>query len=305
MYWEKLGKVYQPDGQLWWAKSHAMVPLPVLINSEILRVYVSCCDKNGISRVGFVDLNPENPKTIINVAGTPLIDIGENGCFDDNGVVGSSIVLNSNGSKFLYYVGFELCKKIKYRLFTGLAISMQDTDKFTKYMKTPVLDRSDKELFFRCGTYTINDDGVFKMWYVAGSQWEDIAGSAKPVYVIKYLESKDGIKWASEGVTCIETKDDEHGFGRPEVIKENGIYKMTYSIRKRFISSYRLGYAESKDGLVWDRKDDEIGIDVSESGWDSEMICFASTIKINANHYMFYNGNNYGETGFGLAVLKG
>ena len=27
------------------------------------------------------------------------------------------------------------------------------------------------------------------------------------------------------------------------------------------------------DGLKWDRKEDS-GIDVSESGWDSEMICY-------------------------------
>jgi hypothetical protein len=75
---------------------------------------------------------------------------------------------------------------------------------------------------------------------------------------------------------------------------------MWYSIRTRS-KGYRLGYAESADGRSWTRKDDEAGLDVSESGWDSEMICFACVQPTPYGTYMFYNGNNYGETGFGVA----
>ena len=44
---------------------------------------------------------------------------------------------------------------------------------------------------------------------------------------------------------------------------------MWYSYRG---DAYRIGYAESVDGLEWERKDEEAGIDVSADGWDSEMI---------------------------------
>jgi hypothetical protein len=67
---------------------------------------------------------------------------------------------------------------------------------------------------------------------------------------------------------------------------------------------YRLRYAESTDGLNWTRKDDEIGIDVSESGWDFEMISYPSVVKYKNKVYLFYNGNNLGETGFGYAELE-
>ena len=63
--------------------------------------------------------------------------------------------------------------------------------------------------------------------------------------------------------------EDEFGFGRPFIIKENNLFKMWYSIRT-ISKGYRLGYAESVDGLSWDRKDDQVGIDVSSSGWDSK-----------------------------------
>jgi hypothetical protein len=66
--------------------------------------------------------------------------------------------------------------------------------------------------------------------------------------------------------------------------------------------SFRIGYAESKDGIIWERKDDEAGIDVSDSGWDSEMIEYAFVFKHKGKKYMLYNGNSFGRDGFGLAT---
>ena len=68
--------------------------------------------------------------------------------------------------------------------------------------------------------------------------------------------------------------------------------------------NYRLGYAESVDGKEWERRDDLVGITVSESGWDSEMICFASIIKHKGYAYMLYNGNTYSVDGVGWAVAE-
>ena len=67
---------------------------------------------------------------------------------------------------------------------------------------------------------------------------------------------------------------------------------------------YRLGYAESKDGINWIRQDDKINLDVSNSGFDSNMICYSAVIKIKNNLIMFYNGNDFGKTGVGYAVLN-
>ena len=67
-------------------------------------------------------------------------------------------------------------------------------------------------------------------------------------------------------------------------------------------SAYRLGYAESLDGIQWERRDELVGVDVSPSGFDNEMIEYAAVVKHNGRHFMFYNGNNYGFDGIGLAV---
>ena len=41
----------------------------------------------------------------------------------------------------------------------------------------------------------------------------------------------------------------------------------------------------------------------SGCGWDSTMICYAHQFRHDGKLYALYNGNNYGETGIGLAVL--
>ena len=190
------------------------------------------------------------------------------------------------GGKYLYYVGFELGTKIRYRLLTGLSISTDGGYSFQRLKKTPILERSDKELFFRCGPFALIDQSKVKLWYVAGSNWVTIDGINKPVYTIKYLESEDGLAWENEGKICIEiSRKEEYGFGRPYIIKESAFYRMFYSIRLKH-KDYRLGYAESADGIHWIRKDSEIGIDVSKDGWDSKMICYSAVLKVKDKIYM-------------------
>jgi hypothetical protein len=84
-------------------------------------------------------------------------------------------------------------------------------------------------------------------------------------------------------------------------MKEQGLYRAWYSIRSLNLP-YRIGYAESVDGVSWTRKDREVGIQRSESGWDSQMICYPCVLHVKGQPYMFYNGNRHGQTGFGYAV---
>jgi hypothetical protein len=304
MKWKKKGLIYVPIGDVPWAKKSAMIPTPDLISNQIVRLYITCCDENGIGRVGYVDVDADNPSKIVKIAEEPVLDVGVPGTFDENGVLQCSIVNRSDEEKYLYYVGFELGTKIRYRLLSGLAVSRNGGESFQRIIITPILERSDSELYFRCGPFVMQDEDRFKLWYVAGSSWIEIDGKMMPVYTINYLESSDGICWGDKGKVCIDiASEDEHGFGRPYVIKEDGFYRMFFSIRKKH-KGYRLGYAESVDGIAWIRKDDEVGIDVSEEGWDSEMICYSAIVKYNEKVYMFYNGNEFGKTGFGYAELE-
>jgi predicted GH43/DUF377 family glycosyl hydrolase len=303
MIWKKLGLVYVANGKQDWAVSHASIPTTMMLDESQIRIYVAFSDQNKVGRVGFVDIAASNPLHILKVSEKPVLDIGEPGTFDDNGVTPISILKYAD-KLYLYYVGWQLGVKVRYFLLMGLAISEDNGNTFKSYSRVPILERSNNELFVRTAAHVHLDNDKWRMWYIAGDKWIDINNKKVPTYNMRYLESTDGVNWGKSGTVCLDiANEDEYGFGRPFVIRENGIYRMWYSIRT-ISKGYRLGYAESTNGLNWIRKDKQVGIDISENGWDSQMICYSCIQKTKYGTYMFYNGNNYGETGFGVAVLQ-
>ena len=306
MQWEKLGVIWSPPGNMAWARKYATCPTPLWRKDGSLRLYIQCRDDLNVGRVGYVDVDPDNPLRIISVSEEPVLDRGVSGAFDDNGVFQTSVVRVPDGRIFMYYVGFELCHQIRYRLLTGLAISQDDGCSFERVANTPILERSSSELHIRCGPCVLppEGNGNFRMWYVAGSEWEEIDGKSMPLYDLRYIESPDGIVWPREGQVIMNINhNNEHGFGRPWIVPSANGYRMFYSIRGRMPRAYYLGYAESKDGLQWARKDDLMNLDAAETGWDSESIEYSAVVSYNGQTYCFYNGNDFGVTGFGVARL--
>lgn len=301
-----MGLVYGPDGSLPWAQSHAMLPTPVRLSSDVVRVFITCCDAGGVGRLGYVDICAQDPMKVLGMSHVPLLDVGRAGTFDENGVVACSVVQLADGRMLMYYAGFELGTRIRYRLLTGLAVSTDKGESFVRHSETPILERSSDELYFRCGPYCIHDAGRFRLWYIGGSAWENIDGKNMPNYDIRYLESEDGIHWPSRGCVQMKITDpDEHGFGRPYILKKaDGSYQMFYSIRRRSLGAYRLGYATSSDGQNWERLDKQLNLDVSPSGFDSDAIMYAAPFEIGGQTYLFYNGNDFGSQGFAVARLE-
>ena len=302
MKWQKQGLIYAPSGNLWWAKSYAMLPTVDVLNGRTLRVYFAALDENRFGRIGYVDLDAENPSKILAETVEPILDLGELGTFDDSGV-NPSCVLDVHGKKFLYYIGWQRAERVPYMLFAGLAIENENSN-FSKYSRVPILDRTAAEPFLRSATTIIQENENFRAWYVSAFDWIEVKSVKYPRYVIKYATSQNGKVWQSYDYTCINFKNqDEFGFGRPWVIKDGSKYLMWYSIRSKS-HPYCIGYAESEDGIEWVRKDEQVGINRGENGWDSEMICYPCVINVGKRRYMFYNGNQHGLTGFGYAVLE-
>lgn len=304
MNWEKKGLIYCPNNEQAWMNQYAMLPTPLMVDN-VLRVFIGFCDKDNVGRIGYVDVNPDNPKDVIKVSQTPVLDIGRKGCFDDNGVVPISILIKEN-EVFLYYIGFQLGVNIPYYMFGGLAISNDGGKSFNRYSESPILDRMKDEVFARCGINVIYDNGIFKMWYIGSSKegWTVSSGKLRPLYIMKYTESNDGIHWHNDSVTCMEYKNkDEHGFGRPYVWKDQKKYRMYYSIRT-YSRGYYIGYAESDDGIRWNRMDEMAGIELSKNGWDDTNMSYPFLYRYGNKTYLFYNGNGCGKSGFGYAERK-
>jgi hypothetical protein len=307
MQWNKKGLICSSESfNLPWYKLNTMVPVPHLMDAGRLRIFVGMCDEQNISRIGYVDVNPDNPSEILGYSQQPVIDIGEAGSFDDNGVVTASL-LQHQGALYMYYSGYQTCVKVPYLIFTGVAVSYDNGETFTKLSRrVPMMDRIEGESGTRCVPFVIFDKNEFRMWYTAdaGSGWVDGPKKKLPLYDLKHARSHSPVEWPrTPGELSVGfASQDEHGIAKCTLWQEDGLYKIIYSIRSHS-KGYRLGYGESKDGVHFTRKDEQIGIDVSESGWDSEMIAFAERIAVKDKVYLFYCGNHYGRAGMGYAEL--
>lgn len=307
MKWEKRGRIFVPDGSVEWQRKYAFPPTPLLRSGEdgadVLRLYCAFCDDKMVGRLGWVDVDPTDPARVLAVSARPIMSDGQAGTFDENGLLPTR-VMRVGEEVWCYYVGYQLGYKVRYYQFAGLAISRDGGETFERWRRTPVLERSDSELVNRTSTFVMEDEGLFKMWYVGGSEWVWIKGKYMPRYELKYIESSDGKHFPDRGETAIALHDGEYALGRPWVVEHEGRFKLILSSRTE-AKGYRLTYAESVDrGRTWTRKDAEIGIDISEEGWDSTGIQYGSLFEYGGRIYLFYNGNNCGETGFGYAVLE-
>jgi len=306
MKWRKLGLVFCPSGEVEWMQSHAAVPFVGKTFEDNIKVFFSSRNKNQESSIGFVIFNITTLE-ICEISNTPVLSKGELGCFDDSGVMGCCVIDTGNVER-MYYLGWNLGVTVPFRNSIGIAESRDKGNIFNKIYAGPIIDRSKDEPHFVASNCVINDQGKYKIWYLSCTSWfRDESGKVMHKYHIKYAESVDGIEWNRTGVVAIDYLDEyEYAISVPRVIKDqDGLYRMWFSSRAtKNISTYRIRYAESVDGIIWKRKDNKVGIDVSPIGWDSDMIEYPFVFDHKEQRYMLYNGNGYGKTGFGLAVLE-
>ncbi len=300
MRWRKHGRVYAPDGTAAWRRHSALTPTPVLIDDRI-RVFAGFRDDAGVSRIGWVDLDAERPSRVIEISPQPALDIGAPGCFDDNGVILGDVVRAGDEWR-LYYVGFQLVAQAKFLAFSGCAVSDSRARSFRRVSAAPVLDRSEEGLYIRALHTVLAEDGGWRAWYAAGRGWELIEGRPYPRYEIRHLRSADGLRFDPEGDPCVAPHGAEYRIGRPRVLRDGHRYRMLYT-RGDVHGRYLPGYAESEDGVRWERCDDRAGIAPGPEPWDARALCYVAPIDVAGRRLAFYNGNDMGREGFGLAEL--
>ena len=309
MLWKKNGLIYAPRRNAAWNRTHAQVPTVDPINDSALRVYFASRDANNRSYTSYIDVETANPNHILYEHDEPILPLGKLGSFDDCGVMPSWIVTVDN-RKYLYYIGWTVRTTVPFHNSIGLAISDDSGKTFHRFSDGPIFGPTYKEPYFTGTSCVIVEGGVWRNWYLSCTKWIVINGKPEPFYHLKYAESNDGVNWCREGKVAIDYKSSEEaGIAKASVLRDsNGVYKMWYSYRSgtkyrtNKAASYRIGYAESGDGFSWRRMDELAGIDVSEKGWDSEMIEYPHVLRVESKLYMFYNGNDFGRSGFGYAT---
>ena len=300
--WKKKGLIYVCNK---YGTGYTQDAFIDVLDESKWRIYYSTRTKDVVSMPFCIDVEADNPSNLLKVYDDPLFKPGRPGTFDDNGITMTSIV-NVGKEKYIYYCGWNRRVSVPYALSIGVAVINQD-GKIKKMYEGPILDRSKYDPIAVSAPCVIVDNSVFKLWYITFTGWKEYDGRLEPIFVIKHATSRNGVDWNTNNNICIQSSYDGESFARPWVIKDDEIYKMWFSTRgpqgyrKKEGQHYILDYAESTDGVTWKRKSDEVGIQTSDAGWDSEMIEYASVHKQNNIYTMLYNGNDFGKTGLGYA----
>lgn len=305
MKWKKLGRIFGAERHNDWLYSHAMIPIAEQIDGDLFRIYFSSRDKYNRGHGAYLEIDMNKPMKVLKIHDKPVLEPGALGCFDDSGALPNSIV-SVDGRKMLYYTGINLGVTVKIRNSIGLAQWNEQSHRFERCYDGPIIDRTKDYPHFVATPEVIYENGRYRAWFTSCIGWKHHSDGPKHFYRLEYAESADGIIWKRNGTVAVDFRDEfEYALGVPRVIKDGNVYKMWFCSRATATCpTYRIRYATSHNGIEWIRRDEIVGIDVSPSGWDSEMICYPFIFDHKGQRFMLYNGNAYGKTGFGIAVLE-
>ena len=303
------GLIFNVNREHSWNFSHSQVPFPFLINQETLRIYYATRDKLNRCVATFIEVDPQNPKSIKYIHDKVCLGLGDLGMFDDKGAMISCVV--KVGKKlYMYYTGWNVGVDTPYRLSIGLAISSDGGLNFRKYSEGPILDRSIFDPAYCCTPYVLKENDTWKMWYLSAVKWKRINGHPEPFYHVKYAKSSDGINWIRTGQVALDFNENIEAIGNHCVIKKNNGYEMYFSYRKATnyrtdpTAAYRLGFATSKDGIYFELRNDLFDLVGERGGWEKIMNAYPRLFIFKDWAYIFYNGDGFGKTGFGFATQK-
>ena len=239
----------------------------------------------------------------------PILEHGALGNFDQDGVLQVAVTRNNN-ELFMYYGGFSKLISSPHTCMMGIAVSNDNGNSFKRLSEGPFLPISKIDPLLIGSADIIFHDNKWHMIYTSGTKWFNINNQAELSYALKYASSINGIDWEPSGIIVIPQEAEINADCKPSIFKIGDNFHMYFSTRKIIDyqdtgqNSYRFGYATSKDLINWQRKDADGGIDVSDEGWDSAMICYSNIIQVGNRTIMFYNGNSFGKFGFGYAELE-
>jgi len=146
----------------------------------------------------------------------------------------------------------------------------------------------------------IHDGTGFRMWY---------SGDDGSVLRAGYATSPDGSVWTEfDGNPIIDVGNagafDDGGVLPGSVVVQGGLYRMWYWSGKNVgLGDYfwRVGYAESSDGLSWIKH--PVPVLEPSAEWDSWLTYAPSVLFDGSTYHMWYTGTQgFGDYGIGYAV---
>lgn len=298
--WEKYGLVYSAELNPEWGKTHALVPSPVVLDEDTVRIYCSFIDNDFRGRIGYVDLQLglEHP-VITQISEKPVLELGADSTFSQYGV-GMGTFWPNNPEGDLYFVGFDRPAGFKFKAFSGRA-------NYDKVKKSHV--HSQKDPYFGSefggetivGVHDIFEYGDLVHALISiGSGFETIDGKEYPRYQVHIASGRelDSLQISTEPI--IRATHPVYRIGRPRIYETQNGFEILVTAGE-LSGSYLPKVFYSQDLKKWNEGSCESFVSTTIPGFDDKHQCYLSRFKLKETEYIVYNGNSMGLQGFGIA----
>lgn len=302
--------VHVPPRHGWWV-SHAQLPTVLPLAPDRWRIFCAGRDVRNRGSIIRVDVDPTRGMTVLDISRDRPVRHGPRGSFDCDGLGVTSVVAAGNGHLFTS-AGMNATDTTPYRIAIGLMSSDDQGRSFARRGNGPILQAGANNPAGCSSGQIVRIGRRWHLWFSSWRGWDHAEGQPpEPIYDIRHAVSRDAKLWHQDANPAIAPRSPkEGGLARPWVMQNDQGFEMWYSIRSRAAAGdpaqprYRLGYATSRDGLSWERRDADHGFDnpPQPGDWDHAMQCYASVIRSGGRDHMFYCGNDYGRFGFGHAL---
>ena len=296
---KKIGLIIKPK-DIPWVNTHLWVPTAYKLNENRIVVFFAGRNHENESDTGYF-VYDISIKKVIKISKKPVLTRGDLGSFDDSAAIPSHVI--KVGKKYLmYYVGWTQGKKVPFFSSIGLATSNNIYGPYKKISKAPIIGKTNEDPFFVATCFVEKKKNFFEMYYTSNLGWKKKKKNLFPLYLIKKCISSNGINWQSIKKSKIINfiNKDEVAITRPWIIEHKGEKIMFFSCKKKY---YKILTAViNKENDNWVRKLKISFSNKLNDSFDSRSQEYSSIIEMKKKYYMFYNGNNYGKDGIGLAI---
>lgn len=291
--WTRLGRIFSPS-QNFIKSTHIGPSFIEPTNNHILNIYFTHRNLDNISHISKFKYDLKK-KRIIKKSFKKILEPGGYGYFDFHGVSYPALIKIKNQKK-MFYVGWQ--KGIKNKLPFKNNIGLCDlTKQPTRVSKAPIIPADNIDPLNTGSCYALEKNKIIKLWYTSFLKYEKRRDGFENIYTIRYATTKDLINWKKYKSVCIAFKRNEFAISKPTVIFYKKKFHMWFCARGK---NYKIGYAQSLDGIKWIRMDNKFRVNGKPQKWDNLAMAYPSVIKYKKKLLMIYTGNDYGRTGIGM-----
>jgi hypothetical protein len=276
-----------------------LTPTPYLLPNGLTRIFGGARDSNGRSRIMWVDLDPITLE-VTKVAKEPILDLGVPGTFDSNGMILGDIKNDKkSGLVLLTYVGFSNYPTVKFRAYSGLAVSKDDGESFQKVSSEPMISKEEFKLktsIVAIHNMEFNESGI-KLLAAIGSGWEIIAGNPYPKYEVWSFSGLDLDSLSLSNGPIFSNPENVYRLGRPRSYTLDSGEEIVIATGGKVDGDYRPYFFKNEGGTGYRRIEMDYPVKPGISRHATIQAAYPVHISSRDGNVALFNGNFMGKAG--------